>query len=168
MVHGLPEPVFTELCAEQGEGQPGADQGDVAAFAQEVRRGPDVVLVPVGQHERLDLVESIPDRFEVGQDQVDARVVVLREQHATVDDQESPVVLEDGHVAADLAETPKWDDPQTSLRQGAGQGEFRVRVTHGFLSDQSGGLEAAAQGCHLVFVKRDERGADVAVVEHAG
>ena len=152
VVHGLPEPVFTELCAEQGKGQPGADQRDVAALAQEVRRGADVVLVAVGQHQRLDLVEPVPDRVEVGQDQVDARVVVLGEQHAAVDDQESPVVLEDGHVAADLAETPKRGDPQTSLRQGAGQGEFRVRVTHGFLSDQSGGLEAAPQGRHLVVV----------------
>ena len=42
---------------------------------------------------------------EVGQDQVDARLVLLGEEHAAVDDEELAVELEDGHVAADLAET---------------------------------------------------------------
>ena len=54
---------------------------------------------------------------EVGEDQVDAGVVVLGEQHAAVDDQQPAVVLEDGHVAADLAEPAERGDPQTPLRQ---------------------------------------------------
>ena len=66
--------------------------------------GADVVLVAVGEHQRLDVVEAVPDRVEVGQDQVDARVVLLGEEHPAVDDQQAAVVLEDGHVAADLAE----------------------------------------------------------------
>ena len=82
----------------------GADERDVPALAQEVRRGADVVLVTVGEHERLDGVEPVPDGVEVGEDQVDAGVVVLGEQHAAVDDEQAVVVLEDGHVAADLAE----------------------------------------------------------------
>ena len=35
----------------------------------------DVVLVPVGQDDRLDVVEPVPDVVEVGQDQVDAGLV---------------------------------------------------------------------------------------------
>ena len=111
VVDGLLEPVLAQLGVEQGEGQLGADERDVAALAQEVRRGADVVLVAVGQHQRLDLVEAVSDRVEVGQDQVDARVVLLGEEHAAVDDQQPLVVLEDGHVATDLAEPAERDDP---------------------------------------------------------
>ena len=100
-----------QLGVEQGEGQLGADERDVAALAEEVRRGADVVLVAVGEHQRLDLVEAVPDRVEVGEDQVDARVVLLGEEDAAVDDQQPLVVLEDGHVATDLAEPAERDDP---------------------------------------------------------
>ena len=92
------------LRAQQRQGQLGADQRDVLPLAQEVRRGADVVLVAVGEDQRLDGVEPVPDRLEVGQDQVDAGVVVLGEEHAAVDDEQPAGVLEDGHVAADLAE----------------------------------------------------------------
>ena len=99
-----------------------------AALAQEVRRRADVVLVAVGQHQRLDLVEAVPDRVEVGEDQVDAGLVVLGEQHAAVDDQQPAVVLEDGHVAADLAEAAERGDPQAALRQVGGRGQLGVGV----------------------------------------
>ena len=84
---------------------------------EQVRHGADVVLVAVGQHDRLDVVESVHDGREVGQDQVDAGLVLLGEQHAAVDDQQLAVVLEDGHVATDLAEAAQRDDPQGSLAQ---------------------------------------------------
>ena len=51
VVDGLLEPVLAELGVEQREGELGADERDVLALAQEVRRGADVVLVTVGQHE---------------------------------------------------------------------------------------------------------------------
>ena len=130
VVDGLLEPVLAQLAAEQGQGQLRADERDVAALAQEVRRRADVVLVAVGEDERLDLVEPVPDRSEVGEDQVDARVAVLREEDPAVDDEQAAVVLEDGHVAADLAQPAERDDPQTPRRQLAGRGEFRMRVRH--------------------------------------
>jgi hypothetical protein len=111
VVHGLLEPVLAELRAEQGQGQLGADQGDVVALAEEVRRGADVVLVAVREHQRLDRVEAVPDGVEVGEDQVDAWMGLLGEQDAAVDDEQPPVVLEDGHVATDLAEPAERVDP---------------------------------------------------------
>ena len=138
-------------------------------LAQEVRRGADVVLVAVGEHQRLDVVEPVPDRVEVGEDQVDAGLVVLGEQHAAVDDQQPAVVLEDGHVATDLAETAERDDPQAPLRQLGRCGELGVRVTQvGFLVvEEAGGDEPGAQRGHLVVVERHQGRADVAVVEYA-
>ena len=120
VLRGLLEPVLPQLGLEQRQGQLRADQRDVLALAQEVGHRADVVLVAVREHQRLDVVEPVPDRVEVGEDQVDAGVVVLGEQHAAVDDQQPAVVLEDGHVAADLAEAAERDDPQAPLGQRAG------------------------------------------------
>ena len=133
MVDRLLEAVLAELGVEQREGQLRADERDVPALAEEVRRGADVVLVTVGQHETLDGVEAVPDGVEVGEDQVDPGVVVLREQDATVDDEQAVGVLEDGHVAADLAEAAEGDDPQPSGGQRCRRGELGVGMTQGFL-----------------------------------
>ena len=114
---GVLQAVLAQLGADQRQGELGADQRDVLALAQQVRHRTDVVLVAVGQHQRVDGVEAVPDRVEVGQDQVDARVVLLGEEHPAVDDQQAAVVLEDGHVAADLAEPAEGDHPQPALGQ---------------------------------------------------
>lgn len=76
-----------------------------------------MVLVAVREDDRLDVVHPVRDVLEVREDQVDPGLGVLGEQHAAVDDEKSAVVLEDGHVATDLAETAEGDDPQAALRQ---------------------------------------------------
>ena len=119
------------LGSSSAKRQLGPHERDVLALAQEVRRGADVVLVAVGEHQRLDGVEAVPDRLEVGEDQVDPGVVVLGEEHAAVDDEQAAVVLEDGHVAADLAEAAERDDPQPSGRQRGRRGELGVGMTQG-------------------------------------
>ena len=87
-------------------------------LAQQVRHRADVVLVAVGQDDRLDVVPAVPEVAEVRQDQVDAGLLGVGEQHAAVDDEQPAAVLEDRHVAADLAEAAERDDPQSpSVRQ---------------------------------------------------
>ena len=76
-----------------------------------------MVLVRVGEHQRLDVVEAILDVAQVGQDQVDARFVVTGEQHAAVDDQQSAEMLENGHVAADFADAAEGRHPQATRGQ---------------------------------------------------
>jgi hypothetical protein len=73
-----------------------------------------VVLVTVREHDADDVVETVTDGSEIGQDQVDARLVLLGEQYAAVDDEDLAVVLEDRHVAADLAQSSRRDDPEGS------------------------------------------------------
>src|SRR3546814_15699637 len=80
----------------------------------------------VRSHHTDDVVEAIADGLEVGQDQVDTGLVLLGEEHAAVDDQDLAVVLEHGHVAADLAETTDRDDPQRSLVEGGQIGRAHV------------------------------------------
>ena len=81
-----------------------------ADLAQEVRQRADVVLVAVREHDRADPVAPLAEVAEVGQDEVDAEVLVAREREARVDDDDLVVRLEHGHVLADLAEAAERDD----------------------------------------------------------
>ena len=90
-----------------------------------------MILVRVREHDRVDVVEPRPDVVEVGEDQVDPGLVGLGEEHAAVDDEQPAGVLEDRHVAADLAETAERDDAQGAVRQRGRRTEVRMRMAHG-------------------------------------
>ncbi len=123
--------VLLELLLDQGEREPGSHQRDVGPLAQQVRHTADVVLVAVGEDHCGDLVQPIADPAEVRQDHVDAGLVLLGEEHPAVHDQQRAVVLEDGHVATDLAEAAQTDDPEPTLRELGGLLQLGVRMTHG-------------------------------------
>ena len=82
------DPVLLELLVDQRQRQPRPDDRDVGALAQQVGHAADVVLVPVGEDDADDGVEPVPDPAEVGQDHVDAGLVLLGEEHAAVDDEQ--------------------------------------------------------------------------------
>ena len=109
--------VLLELRLEEGECEPRPDDGDVRPLAQQVGNAPDVVLVPVGEHDGVDPVEALPDPREVRKDHVDAGLVLLGEEHSAVDDEQPPGVLEHRHVPADLTQSTEGDDPQAVARQ---------------------------------------------------
>ena len=130
--------MLLELRLDERERQAGADEGDVALELQQVRNRADVVFVTVRQDEPDDVVEARLDRLEIRQDQVDTRLVLLGEEHAAVDDEELALVLEDGHVAADLAETAEGEDAQGALFEGRGfvdvRGHAASRMRRGIRS----------------------------------
>ena len=109
---GVADAVFAQLALEEGKGQRRAPHRDVAASPQEMGNGADVVLVAVGEDDADDVVHAVGQMVEAGQDQVDPRMVVLGEEHATVDQQDLAVDLEAGHVAADVTQPAERDDPQ--------------------------------------------------------
>ncbi len=125
-----PDAVLLELGLQERQRQLGADDGNVGPLAQQVRHAADVVLVAVGEHHGHDVVQPVPDRGEVRQDDVHAGLGLLGEQHAAVDDEQLALMLEDGHVAADLTQTAQGDDPQPSCGKGRGGFELGVRMTH--------------------------------------
>ena len=127
---GVLEAVLAQLAAEQGQGQLGPDQRDVLSLAEQERHRADVVLVTVGQHQGVDVVEAVPDGREVRQDQVDPGMVLLGEEHPAVHDEQPTVVLEDGHVAADLAEAAERDHPEAAPGQGRRRGQLGVGMAH--------------------------------------
>jgi hypothetical protein len=71
-----------------------------------------VVLVAVGQHDGVDVVESVAVVRPVGQGEVDSWRVGLAEQHAAVHDEQTIAVLEQRHVPADLADAAQRHDAQ--------------------------------------------------------
>jgi hypothetical protein len=78
-----------------------------------------VVLVAVGQHDRLDVVRALAQVGEVGQDEVDPELVGRREHQPGVDDQDAAVVLDDHHVLADLAQAAEGQDAERPVGQTA-------------------------------------------------
>ncbi len=92
----------------------------MSGFSRRRKDAADVVLVTVGEDDALDVVETVPDGREVGQNQVDSGLLLLGEEHSAVDDQQAASVLEDRHVAADLAETTERGDPQATFGERRG------------------------------------------------
>ena len=76
-------PVLLQLALEQRERELRADHGDVAPLTQQVGQPADVVLVAVRQDHRDDVVEAVPDRLEVRQDQVHAGLVLVGDPQAS-------------------------------------------------------------------------------------
>jgi hypothetical protein len=76
-----------------------------------------VILVRMGQNKCLDIVETVLNMADVGQDEVDAGLVVTREQHAAVDDKQPTEVLKNRHIATDFADTTQCGDAQSSCCQ---------------------------------------------------
>ena len=102
---GLLDPV-----AGQAEGQLRAvDRGP--EVPQQEGQAPGVVLVAVGKHDAVDPVGVLVQVGEVGQHQVDAGHVGLGEHDPAVEDEDPPVDLDAGAVAADLAQAAEEDDP---------------------------------------------------------
>jgi hypothetical protein len=87
---------------------------DVASEFEEIGNSTDVVFVPVRENDADDVVEAIADGSEVGKDEVDAGLGFLREQNTAVDDEQTTVEFEHGHVAADFAESAERDDSESS------------------------------------------------------
>ena len=70
-----------------------------------------MVLVTVGQQQGRDPRQFVVvEVVQVRQEQVDAGMVVLGEQDAAVDEQQFPVDLVAGHVAANVAQPSQRDD----------------------------------------------------------
>ena len=69
-----------------------------------------MVLVAVGEDDRLDVVGAVAQVGEVGQDEVDAEHLGGRELEPGVDDDDLAAVFDDRHVLADLPQPAERDD----------------------------------------------------------
>ena len=105
----LEEAVLLQLQLDEPRREPGAVYGHVH-LAQDVGDGSDVVLVSVGDEQPPDTALVLDEVCGVGDDQVDAVHVPVREAHAAVHHNEFAAVFINCHVLADLVETAKGDN----------------------------------------------------------
>ena len=84
----------------------------------QVGHGADMVFMAVGEDERLDLFPSTFDERHVGNDQIDAELVGVREHDAGVDEDRRLPPRHRHHVHTELAEASQWDDLERARRHG--------------------------------------------------
>ena len=114
---GLAQLVLVELRARHRDRELAAvddRHARLAQLAQHPRQRAEVVLVAVGDDDRLDVVDPLAQVAEVGQHEVDAHHLGGREAQPAVHDDDPAVVLDDRHVLADLAQPPERQDAQRS------------------------------------------------------
>ena len=101
------EIVFVELGADERQRQRRAVDRTIDV-RQQVGDGPDVVFVPVREHERGDA--ALLQVGEVGNDEVDAEELDVGERHPGVDDETRVPVRNRHEVHAEFAEAAQRDD----------------------------------------------------------
>ena len=106
------ELVLLDLVAQQAAGQGRGVDRHARELREHVRQGADVVLVGVGDEERLDVGAALLEIGDVGDDEVDAEHLLVGEHQSAVDDDDLVAVLEDVHVLADLAHPAERDDAE--------------------------------------------------------
>ena len=114
------ELVLLDLVAEQAARQGRGVDGHARELGQDVRQRADVVLVGVGDEERLDVGAALLEVGDVGDDEVDAEHLLVGEHQSAVDDDDLVAVLEDVHVLADLAHPAERDDAERLVVVGWG------------------------------------------------
>ncbi len=80
-------------------------------LTEEERQRPEVVLVAVRDDDRVDVRGALDQVGEVGQDEVDAVLLLRREAQTDVDHDDVVALLDDRHVLADLTEPAQRQDP---------------------------------------------------------
>ena len=110
------ETVLFELAADEPEGELGAQhRHPTVERLEQIGKGTGVVFVAVGDDDGAQLLLALHDVGEVGKDQVDPGVVIVREHDAGVDDHHVVPVFEDGHVLAYAVKPAEGDDAEASL-----------------------------------------------------
>src|SRR6185312_1174726 len=109
-LRGAQQAVLVELGLDQPQRQPGRPDLLHARLAQQVGQRAHVILVAVRQQHRADRPVTVDQVRKVGEDQVDAEMLVTGERKARVDDDGLAVGLDHGHILAHLAEAAERDD----------------------------------------------------------
>ena len=155
--------VLFELAADQPNGEGGAVHRGLDLLEQE-GQGADVVLVPVGEENAPDLAGIFLQIGEIGDNEIHAGQVVIREGGAAVHDDDILLRFKNGQVLADLAQSAQGDDLQwgtagtvrlfaaggtVGLRDGSGRGRLFGAAFGGLLFGRRGGLFGLSLGFGL-------------------
>ena len=124
------DPAFLELRFHESDGQLRSNDWDIASLLQEIRQSADVILMSMGEEDCSNVTEAMTYRRPVRQDQVDPRLVLLREKYAAVDDEKFASMLDCGHIAADLSESAESDESHATVDKFRWCSEIGMRMVH--------------------------------------
>ena len=110
-LHAVQDAVLFQFAFDEADGERRAVDRLVDDL-QKVREAADVVLVTVRDDDAFDLVFVAFHIREVRDDDVDTEHLRFRERETAVEDDHIAVVLEQGHVLADLIETAEERDSE--------------------------------------------------------
>ena len=106
------ELVLLDLVAEEAARERRGVDRHARELGQHVRQRADVVLMGMGDDERLDVGAAFLEIGDVGDDEVDAEHLLVGEHQPAIDDDDLVAVFEDVHVLADLPHPAERDDPE--------------------------------------------------------
>ena len=107
---GLPgQGVLLQLVLDDPQRQRGSEDGGIDG-AENVGNRADVILVSVRKQDPADAVLVCLQVGDIGNDQVNARHIVIGKAETAVNDDQIIVVFDDGHVFADLAQPSERND----------------------------------------------------------
>jgi hypothetical protein len=107
--------VLFELRLDQRQGHRRAVHRAVEPL-EHMGHGADVILVPVGEDERLHLLAARFDERQIRNDQIHAELVRIRKHHAGVDQNRGVLPGHGHHVHAELAQASQRDDLERGRR----------------------------------------------------
>ena len=126
---GVLDLMLGELALDEAQRHLRAVDGHVAIeVLHEVREGSRVVLVAVRDDDAAQLVGVLQHVGVVGQDEIDARMVVVGKHQASVVEDHVAFALEHRHVLADGVETAQRDDLERGVRILLRRGEVASRA----------------------------------------
>ena len=126
---GVLDLMLGELALDEAQRHLRAVDGHVAIeVLHEVREGSCVVLVAVRDDDAAQLVGVLQHVGVVGQDEIDARMVVVGKHQAGVVEDHVAFALEHRHVLADGVETAQRDDLERGVRILLRRGEVASRA----------------------------------------
>ena len=125
------------------------NQRNIRTQLQQIRHTPDMILMPMRQHQSIHLIQLALDITEIRQNQIHPRLLLLRKQHPAVNQQNMAIVLDHIHITADLTQTTQRNNTHGTLAI--------LRRSHQTLlslssSDQSGSLHALSGKSHLTLI----------------
>ena len=92
----------SEGCGIDRDAQIGCEIGDRT----------DMILVPVSNHQSFEAVQPVLDEFEIGEDEIDAGILLTRKGHAEIDHEPPPLAAIEIDVHPDLAGPAKREKQQ--------------------------------------------------------
>ena len=96
--------VLGKLGFNKGNRERRTDKRNIGAVFEQVRHSADMVLMPMGENNALNIIDMPDEVVEVGKNEVNSRVFFFREKHAAINNDNASLIFENITISSDFAE----------------------------------------------------------------